>query len=68
MDRYVGSVQAEMRQNGGRLTLEQILRSGIAYKRQYLVILRSYSFCFCRANYRCKHIALQHSAYFIVTQ
>ncbi|XP_062231301.1 E3 ubiquitin-protein ligase KEG-like [Phragmites australis] len=28
MDRYVGSVQAEMRQNGGRLTLEQILRYG----------------------------------------
>ncbi|CAD6232391.1 unnamed protein product [Miscanthus lutarioriparius] len=25
MDRHVGSVQAEMRQNGGRLTLEQIL-------------------------------------------
>nr|CAB3465350.1 unnamed protein product [Digitaria exilis] len=28
MDRYVGSVQMEMRQNGGRLTLEQILRYG----------------------------------------
>ncbi|AQK94106.1 E3 ubiquitin-protein ligase KEG [Zea mays] len=28
MDHYVGSVQAEMRQNGGRLTLEQILRYG----------------------------------------
>ena len=33
MDRHVGSVQAEMRQNGGRLTLEQILRSSIASKR-----------------------------------
>ena len=64
MDRYVGSVQAEMRKNGGRLTLEQILRSAIASKRQYLVILSSYSFCFCLANYRCKHIALQHSAHF----
>lgn len=30
MDRYPGSVQEEMRQNGGRLTLEQILRCGIA--------------------------------------
>jgi E3 ubiquitin-protein ligase KEG len=29
MDRYVGSVQAEMQQDGGRLTLEQILRCGI---------------------------------------
>ncbi|XP_047095447.1 E3 ubiquitin-protein ligase KEG-like [Lolium rigidum] len=28
MDRYPGSVQEEMRQNGGRLTLEQILRYG----------------------------------------
>ncbi|XP_015639441.1 E3 ubiquitin-protein ligase KEG [Oryza sativa Japonica Group] len=28
MDRYAGSVQTEMRQNGGRLTLEQILRYG----------------------------------------
>ena len=64
MDRYVGSMQAEMRQNGGRLTLEQILRSGIASKRQYLVILSSYSLCFCRANYRCKHITLQHSTHF----
>ena len=64
MDRFVGSVQAEMRQNGGRLTLEQILRSGIASKRQYLVILSSYSFRFCCADYRCKHITLQHSAHF----
>ncbi|CAD6248134.1 unnamed protein product [Miscanthus lutarioriparius] len=64
MDRYVGSVQAEMLQNGGRLTLEQILRSGVASKRQYLVILSSYSFCFCHANDRCKHITLQHSAHF----
>ena len=30
MDRYAGSVQEEMRQNGGRLTLEQILRCAIA--------------------------------------
>ncbi|KAI4972439.1 hypothetical protein ZWY2020_003364 [Hordeum vulgare] len=30
MDRYPGSVQEDMRQNGGRLTLEQILRCGIA--------------------------------------
>lgn len=41
MDRYAGSVQAEMRQNGGRLTLEQILRCGIASKHGYLVVLRS---------------------------
>jgi len=41
MDRYVGSVQAEMRQNGGRLTLEQILRCGIASELEYLVALSS---------------------------
>nr|AAV31260.1 hypothetical protein [Oryza sativa Japonica Group] len=35
MDRYAGSVQTEMRQNGGRLTLEQILRCGIASKHGY---------------------------------
>jgi E3 ubiquitin-protein ligase KEG len=41
MDRYAGSVQEEMRQNGGRLTLEQILRCGIAssYHGYQLVIL-----------------------------
>jgi E3 ubiquitin-protein ligase KEG len=57
MDRYVGSVQAEMRQNGGRLTLEQILRCDIASKRQYLVISSSYSFCCCLTNNHCKHIS-----------
>jgi hypothetical protein len=45
MDRYVGSVQAEMRQNGGRLTLEQILRCGIASKLGYLLVLSSLFCC-----------------------
>ena len=68
MDRHVGSVQAEMRQNGGRLTLEQILRSGIASKCQYLVILSSYFSAFVMpvitANISHCNIALT----FIVTQ
>jgi E3 ubiquitin-protein ligase KEG len=40
MDRYVGSVLAEMQQDGGRLTLEQILRCGIvASKRGHFSVL-----------------------------
>jgi E3 ubiquitin-protein ligase KEG len=40
MDRYVGSVHAEMQQNGGRLTLEQILRCGsVTFKYGHFLVL-----------------------------
>jgi E3 ubiquitin-protein ligase KEG len=39
MDRYPGTVQEEMRQNGGRLTLEQILRYHIVASNHYLFLL-----------------------------